>query len=55
MAGTISPPGRAFTAQPMAVYMSTESPTVRNFIPLRSSSLVIGFLNQPKGCVGIGP
>ena len=30
-------------------------PTVRNFMPLKSSTLVIGFLNQPSGCVGIGP
>jgi hypothetical protein len=39
----------------MSVYMSTASPTVRNFIPFMSSALAIGFLNQPNGCVGIGP
>ena len=54
-AGTISPPGSGFTAAPMAVYMSTAKPTVRNFTPFRSSALAIGFLNQPKGWVGIGP
>jgi hypothetical protein len=54
-AGTISPPGSALTAAPMAVKTSTEIPTVRNFWPLRSSNFVIGFLNQPNGCVGIGP
>ena len=55
MAETISPPGSAFTAAPMAVNTSIEMPTVRNLRPLKSSSLVIGFLNQPSGCVGIGP
>ena len=54
-AGTISAPGSALTAQPIMLYMSTEIPTVRNFIPLMSSSFVIGFLNQPNGCVNIGP
>ena len=33
-AGTISPPGSGFTAAPIAVYMSTARPTVRNFRPL---------------------
>jgi hypothetical protein len=55
MAGTISPPGSALTAAPMPVNTSIEMPTVRNFRPLKSSTLVIGFLNQPSGCVGIGP
>ena len=55
IAGTISPPGSAFTAAPSAVNTSIEMPTVRNFRPLKSSVLVIGFLNQPSGCVGIGP
>ncbi|MNR34291.1 hypothetical protein D3C85_1520530 [compost metagenome] len=54
-AGTISPPGSAFTAAPIAVYMSMARPTVRNFTPLTSSTFVIGRLNHPKGCVGIGP
>ncbi|CUI30950.1 Uncharacterised protein [Achromobacter xylosoxidans] len=54
-AGTISPPGSAFTAAPIAVYMSMARPTVRNFTPLTSSILEIGRLNQPKGCVGMGP
>src|SRR3546814_4134398 len=54
-AGTISPPGRAFTAAPMVEYMSMARPTVRNFRPLTSSDLVTGFLNQPNGWVGIGP
>src|SRR5512141_633619 len=54
-AGTISAPGNGFTAAPCAVYMSTARPTVRNFRPLSSSTFVIGFLNQPNGCVGIGP
>lgn len=39
----------------MSVYMSTARPTVRNFRPLMSSGLAMGFLNQPNGCVGIGP
>ena len=55
IAGTISPPGSAFTAAPMPVNTSIEMPTVRNLRPLKSSTLVIGFLNQPSGCVGIGP
>src|SRR5438046_1884123 len=55
IAETISPPGSAFTAAPMAVNMSMEMPTVRNLMPLKSSTLVIGFLNQPSGCVAIGP
>ena len=54
-AGTISPPGSGFTAAPMSLYMSTARPTVRNFVPLMSASLATGFLNQPKGWVGIGP
>jgi hypothetical protein len=32
-----------------------EMPTVRNLRPLKSSVLVIGFLNQPSGWVAIGP
>src|SRR3954471_6708145 len=55
MAGTISPPGSAFTEAPMLVNMSMEMPTVRYFRPLKSALLVIGFLNQPSGCVYIGP
>ena len=55
IAATISPPGSAFTAAPMPVNTSIEMPTVRNFRPLKSSALVIGFLNQPSGWVGIGP
>src|SRR5437868_146370 len=55
IAETISPPGRALTAAPIAVNTSIEMPTVRYLIPLRSSALVIGFLNQPSGWVGIGP
>src|SRR5215510_2495611 len=55
MAGTISPPGSALTATPMLVNTSTERPTVRYLRPLRSPTLVIGFLNQPRGCVHIGP
>ena len=55
MAGTISPPGSAFTAAPSPVNTSIEMPTVRNFNPLKSSGLVTGFLNQPSGWVGIGP
>ena len=55
MAATISPPGSAFTAAPMPWKTSIEMPTVRNFRPLRSSTLVMGFLNQPSGWVGIGP
>ncbi|MNR42009.1 hypothetical protein D3C85_1604770 [compost metagenome] len=54
-AGTISAPGSAFTAAPRPVKMSIDSPTVRNLSPLKSSGLVIGFLNQPSGCVGMGP
>ena len=54
-AGTISEPGSAFTAAPMPVNRSMEMPTVRNFSPLKSSGLVIGFLYQPSGWVGIGP
>src|SRR5204862_1202637 len=55
IAGTISPPGSAFTAAPMPVNRSIEMPTVRYLRPLKSSGLVIGFLNQPSGCVNIGP
>src|SRR4029079_4820336 len=55
IAGTISPPGNAVTAAPMPVNTSIEMPTVRNFRPLKSSDLVIGFLYQPSGCVAIGP
>src|SRR4030095_1248158 len=54
-AGTISGPGSALTAAPSAVNTSMEIPTVRNFSPLKSSGLVIGFLYQPSGWVGIGP
>ena len=55
MAGTISPPGSALTAAPRPVNTSMEMPTVRNLRPLKSSALVMGFLNQPRGWVGIGP
>src|SRR6267142_1967788 len=55
IAGTISLPGSAFTAAPMPWNRSIEMPTVRYLRPLKSSGLVIGFLNQPSGCVGIGP
>src|SRR4029434_3987293 len=55
IAATISPPGSAFTAAPMPVNTSIEMPTVRNLRPLKSSTLVIGFLYQPSGWVGIGP
>src|ERR1043166_58116 len=55
IADTISPPGRAFTAAPIDWNTSIEMPTVRNFSPLKSSTLVIGFLYQPSGWVGIGP
>ena len=55
IAGTISPPGSAFTAAPMPVNTSIEMPTVRYLRPLKSSGFVIGFLNQPSGCVHIGP
>src|SRR5882672_219487 len=55
MAGTISPPGNAFTAAPMPLNTSTDSPTVRYLRPLKSAALVIGFLNQPRGWVNIGP
>src|SRR5258706_3193739 len=55
MAGTISPPGSAFTAAPMPLNTSTDRPTVRYFRPLNWLMLVIGFLNQPSGCVHIGP
>src|SRR4029078_11184217 len=55
IAATISPPGNALTAAPMPVNTSIEMPTVRNFNPLKSSTLVIGLLYQPSGWVGIGP
>ena len=55
IAGTISAPGSALTDAPMPWNKSMEMPTVRNFMPLKSSGLVIGFLYQPSGCVGIGP
>jgi hypothetical protein len=54
-ADTISPPGSALTAAPMAVNRSIEMPTVRNLRPCKSSGLAIGFLNQPSGWVGMGP
>src|SRR6476659_11517455 len=55
IAEAISPPGNAFTAAPIPVNRSIEMPTVRYFTPAKSSTLVIGFLNQPSGWVGIGP
>src|SRR5258706_10235108 len=55
IAETISPPGSALTAAPRPVNTSIEMPTVRYFTPWKSSALVIGFLNQPSGWVGIGP
>src|SRR5262245_356345 len=55
IAGTISAPGNALTAAPMPWNKSIEMPTVRNFNPLKSSTLVIGFLYQPSGWVAIGP
>src|SRR5262249_36072714 len=55
MADTISPPGNALTAAPKLWNTSMEMPTVRNLRPLKSSTLVTGFLYQPSGCVGIGP
>ncbi len=55
MAGTISAPGSAFTAAPSPLKMSMERPTVRYLSPLKSSTFDTGFLNQPRGCVGIGP
>src|SRR4051812_31678220 len=55
IAGTISPPGSALTAAPIAVNKSIAKPLVRYLSPLKSSFLVIGFLNQPSGWVGIGP
>ncbi len=55
MAGTISAPGSALTAAPMPWNTSMEIPTVRYFRPLKSSALVICFLNHPSGCVNIGP
>ncbi len=55
IAGTISPPGSALTAAPIAVNRSIARPLVRYFRPLKSSVLVMGFLNQPSGCVAIGP
>src|SRR3981081_122541 len=55
IADTISPPGSALTARPMPVNTSMEMPTVRYLRPFISSALVIGFLNQPSGCGGIGP
>ena len=54
-AGTISPPGSGFTATPISVNTSTARPTVRNFRPFMSSTRATGFLNQPSGCVGMGP
>src|ERR1700704_4966074 len=55
IADTISPPGSALTAAPKPWNTSMEMPTVRNLRPLKSSTLEIGFLYQPSGCVGIGP
>src|SRR4051812_47138988 len=55
IAGTISAPGSALTAAPIPWKISIDKPTVRNFNPLKSVDLVIGFLYQPSGCVGIGP
>src|ERR1041384_5420850 len=55
IAEAISPPGSALTAAPIPVNRSIEIPTVRYLTPWKSSTLVIGFLNQPSGCVGIGP
>src|SRR5678816_3151331 len=55
MAATISPPGSALTAAPMPWNTSIEMPTVRNLRPAKSSGLVIGFLYQPSGWLGIGP
>src|SRR5665213_4096492 len=55
IAATISPPGNALTAAPIAWNTSTDRPTVRNLRPLKSSGLVMGLLYQPSGWVGIGP
>src|SRR3954463_9899749 len=55
IAETISPPGNALTAAPRPLNTSIEMPTVRNLRPLKSSTLVTGFLYQPSGWVGIGP
>src|SRR5258706_3254657 len=55
IAGTISPPGSALTDAPMPWKRSIEMPTVRYLRPLKSSTLVIGFLNHPSGWVGCGP
>src|SRR2546428_548112 len=51
MAGTISPPARIVTAAPISLNRSAERPTVRYFMPLKSSPLLISFLNQPIGQV----
>src|SRR2546428_662414 len=48
-AGTISAPGSAFTAAPMPVKRSIEIPTVRHFLPLESSGLVVTKPDDFKG------
>ena len=54
IAGTISPPGSCVTFIPICCIRSAARPTVRYLKPLSSSALLIGFLNQPSGWVGIG-
>ena len=53
-AGMISPPGSCVTLAPISWNRSAARPTVRYFRPFSSEAWVMGFLNQPSGCVGIG-
>ena len=55
MAGTMSAPPMIVTAAPISFIRSAASPTVRYFSFCICAASVIGFLNQPSGCVGIGP
>ena len=52
---TMSALGNVLAIAPRLLNMSIEMPAVRYLSPLTSSSLAIGFLNQPSGCVGCGP
>src|SRR5216110_1163941 len=52
---TTSALGKALATAPRLLNRSIAIPAVRYLSPLRSSTLAIGFLNQPSGCVGCGP
>ena len=46
--GMISPPGMLTTVKPSACHTSPAMPVWRHFMPFMSSTVWIGFLNQPN-------